>query len=101
MAGWPLYNSTMASSRYTCIAVDWGSTNRRAWALGSDGRTLADRVDSQGLLAVQNRQFAVSLEPFLGDWIGADAAIPVIIAGMAGSRLGWAEVPYVAAPAEL
>jgi 2-dehydro-3-deoxygalactonokinase len=89
----------MADSRYSCIAVDWGSTNRRAWALGPDGRALADRADSQGLLAVQDRRFAASLESFLGDWIGA--GIPVVIAGMAGSRLGWAEVPYVAAPADL
>jgi len=91
----------MEDLRYCCIAVDWGSTNRRAWALGSDGRALADRADSQGLLAVQNRQFAASLESFLGDWNGAGASVPVVIAGMAGSRLGWAEVPYVAAPAAL
>jgi 2-dehydro-3-deoxygalactonokinase len=89
----------MADSRSSCIAVDWGSTNRRAWALAPDGRALADRADAQGLLAVQDRQFAASLESFLGDWIGT--GIPVVIAGMAGSRLGWAEVPYVAAPADL
>jgi 2-dehydro-3-deoxygalactonokinase len=91
----------MANSHYSCIAVDWGSTNRRAWALGSDGQALAERADSAGLLAVQDRQFARSLESFLGDWVGAGATIPVVIAGMAGSRLGWAEVPYVAAPAPL
>src|SRR5262245_42288993 len=101
MAGWRLYNSAMANSRYSCIAVDWGSTNRRAWALGPDGQPVAERADSAGLLAVQDRQFAVSLESFLGDWIGGGVGIPVVIAGMAGSRLGWAEVPYVAAPAPL
>ncbi|MEZ5832258.1 MAG: 2-dehydro-3-deoxygalactonokinase [Dongiaceae bacterium] len=91
----------MAASIYSCIAVDWGSTNRRAWALGPGGAAMAERADSSGLLAVQDRRFAASLESFLGDWIGAASAVPVVIAGMAGSRLGWVEVPYVAAPAPL
>ncbi|HEV8391661.1 MAG TPA: 2-dehydro-3-deoxygalactonokinase [Dongiaceae bacterium] len=86
---------------YSCIAVDWGTTNRRAWALGPDGRATAERADPTGLLAVQDRRFAESLESFLGDWVSAGSGIPVVIAGMAGSRLGWVEVPYVAAPAPL
>jgi 2-dehydro-3-deoxygalactonokinase len=86
---------------YSCIAVDWGTTNRRAWALGPDGRAVAERADSAGLLAVQDRRFADSLSSFLGDWVAAGSRIPIVIAGMAGSRLGWVEVPYVAAPAPL
>jgi 2-dehydro-3-deoxygalactonokinase len=85
----------------SCIAVDWGTTNRRAWALGPDGRPMAERADSAGLLAVQDRRFADSLASFLGDWVEAGRSIPIVIAGMAGSRLGWVEVPYVAAPAPL
>jgi 2-dehydro-3-deoxygalactonokinase len=83
---------------YSCIAVDWGTTNRRAWALGADGGAVAERADSSGLLAVQDRRFADSLAAFLGDWIEAGSKAPVVIAGMAGSRLGWVEVPYLAAP---
>jgi len=85
----------------SCIAVDWGTTNRRAWALGPDGKATAERADSAGLLAVQDRRFVESLASFLGDWLAAGSNIPVVIAGMAGSRLGWVEVPYVAAPAPL
>lgn len=84
---------------YSCIAVDWGSTNRRAWALGADGKTLAERADSAGLLAIQERRFAESLEAFLRDWLTPD--LPVVMAGMVGSRMGWVEVPYLAAPAPL
>ena len=86
---------------YSCIAVDWGTTNRRAWALGADGKAAAARADSSGLLAVKDRRFADSLAAFLGDWIEGGASVPIVIAGMAGSRLGWVEVPYVAAPAPL
>src|SRR5690349_400334 len=96
MAGSERYNAPMT---YSCIAVDWGTTNRRAWALGSDGKIMVERADSSGLLAVQDRRFAASLEAFLGDWISSN--VPIVIAGMAGSRLGWVEVPYVAAPAPL
>lgn len=85
----------------SCIAVDWGTTNRRAWALGPGGRILGERADSSGLLAVQHRRFAESLEIFLADWLDPDAGIPVVVAGMAGSRMGWVEVPYIAAPAPL
>src|SRR5690348_9769999 len=93
MAGSARYNAPMP---YSCIAVDWGTTNRRAWALGSDGKIAVECADSSGLLAVEDRRFADSLEAFLGDWISSQ--VPVVIAGMAGSRLGWVEVPYVAAP---
>ena len=84
---------------YSCIAVDWGSTNRRAWALGADGRTLAERNDGAGLLAIQGRRFGKSLEAFLQDWL--TPGLPVVMAGMVGSRMGWVEVPYLAAPAPL
>jgi 2-dehydro-3-deoxygalactonokinase len=84
---------------YSCIAVDWGTSNRRAWALGADGRTLAERSDAAGLLAIQERRFGESLESFLRDWL--TLGLPVVMAGMVGSRMGWAEVPYLAAPAPL
>jgi 2-dehydro-3-deoxygalactonokinase len=84
---------------YSCIAVDWGSTNRRAWALGAGGDASQERADSAGLLAIKDRRFAESLEAFLDGWL--DGGVPVVIAGMAGSRMGWVEVPYVAAPAPL
>jgi 2-dehydro-3-deoxygalactonokinase len=97
MAASEPYNGVMAT--YSCIAVDWGSTNRRAWALGPDGRALAERSDSAGLLAIQDRRFGESLETFLQEWLAP--GLPVVIAGMAGSRMGWVEVPYLAAPAPL
>lgn len=97
MAGSEPYNSGMAT--YSCIAVDWGSTNRRAWALGPDGRTLAERSDAAGLLAIQDRRFSESLQTFLEDWL--TPGLPVVMAGMVGSRMGWVEVPYLAAPAPL
>jgi len=91
----------MVGTSVSCIAVDWGTTNCRAWALGADGNAVGERADASGLLAVQDRRFAESLEAYLGDWLGAGSGVPIVIAGMVGSRMGWIEVPYVAAPAAL
>lgn len=83
------------------IAIDWGSSNRRAWALGRDGRILQQRADDKGLLAHPDRRFAESLAGFIGDWLAAAPGVPVIMAGMVGSRLGWVEVPYLPVPLPL
>ena len=86
---------------FRCIAVDWGTSNRRAWALGPDGAILQQRADDKGLLAHPDRRFAESLAAFLADWLTASPGIPIIMAGMVGSRMGWIEVPYLPAPLQL
>ena len=62
---------------------------------------MAERADSAGLLAVQDGRFADRLQSFLEGWIGSGPTVPVVMSGMVGSRLGWVEAPYVAAPAAL
>lgn len=86
---------------FTCIAVDWGTSNRRAWALGANAEILQQRADGKGLLAHADRRFAESLAGFLGDWLAAAPGIPVVMAGMVGSRMGWVEVPYLSVPLRL
>jgi 2-dehydro-3-deoxygalactonokinase len=86
---------------FSCIAVDWGTSNRRAWALGAGGEILRHRADDKGLLAHADRRFAESLELFLADWLKEAPSIPIIMAGMVGSRMGWVEVPYLSAPLRL
>jgi 2-dehydro-3-deoxygalactonokinase len=85
----------------TMIAVDWGTTNRRAWALGRHGEILDERGDGEGLLAVKSGAFAESFARFAGPWLASGRTLPVLMCGMVGSKLGWAEVPYIAAPADL
>jgi 2-dehydro-3-deoxygalactonokinase len=83
------------------IAVDWGTTNRRAWALGRDGDVLAERSDGEGLLGVKPGDFARSFSAFADPWLGSGQRLPVLMCGMVGSKLGWAEAPYIEAPADL
>ncbi|MGE0004021.1 MAG: 2-dehydro-3-deoxygalactonokinase [Parvibaculaceae bacterium] len=83
------------------IAVDWGTTNRRAWALARTGRVLAERGDGEGLLAVKARGFVRSFADFAQPWLVDGRSLPVVMCGMVGSKLGWAEAPYIDAPADL
>ena len=79
------------------IAVDWGTTNRRAWRLDAGGRVVDEMADGQGILAVPKGAFpgaVAMLTARLGD-------LPLLLAGMIGSNRGWLEAPYVAAPAGL
>lgn len=91
----------MSSGRIDCIVADWGTTNRRAWALAQNGAVLEERHDDQGLLAHADRRFAQSFAAFCGDWLQRGRQIPVIMAGMVGSKMGWQEVPYQPAPVHL
>lgn len=74
------------------LAIDWGTSNRRAWLLDEQGVALRRHADDQGILAVAGK-FRESLRDLLTTMdIGrAD----VVMSGMVGSRNGWVDVPYV------
>ena len=76
------------------IGIDWGTTHRRASLIGTDGTLLSERVDGEGALACAGR-FRASLEALTGGWPQADAGLPVVMAGMVGSAIGWQAVPYL------
>jgi 2-dehydro-3-deoxygalactonokinase len=79
------------------IAVDWGTTNRRAYRVDGDGRCGDEFEDERGVLAVPDGGFDAAVAEIrsrLGDK-------PLLLAGMIGSNRGWIEVPYVPCPAGL
>lgn len=74
------------------LAVDWGTTNRRVFLI-EDGRVVRTERDDQGVTAVTD--FAASVAAIrarFGD-------LPMVLAGMVGSNIGWRPAPYVEAPA--
>ena len=79
------------------IGVDWGTSNLRVMRLGADGGVLDRRVDPRGAGRLAPDAFAGVLTDVAGDWLDGT---PVLIAGMAGSRQGWIEAPYVFCPAD-
>lgn len=79
------------------IAVDWGTTNRRAYRLDADGRTVDEFEDVQGILSVPPGRFPEEVEEVRARL----GSLPMLLGGMVGSNRGWAEAPYVPAPASL
>ena len=79
------------------IAVDWGTTNRRAYRLGGDGALIQEMEDESGILSVSAGGFpdaVAEIRAALGD-------LPLLMGGMIGSNRGWVEAPYVPCPAGL
>lgn len=87
----------MASA--AAILVDWGTTNFRAWLVSPDGTVVDRRQAPCGIMQVKSPDFPAALAEQVGDWRKVHAGIPVLMAGMVGSRQGWLEAPYVACPA--
>lgn len=78
------------------IAVDWGTTRLRAWPVGPDGTVLARLTSDAGMGGLARDGFEPALRGLLGGWLAPE--VPVIACGMVGSRQGWVEAPYLAAP---
>ena len=76
---------------------DWGSSRLRAF-LELDG-VIAERRDGPGIGQLDRDSPAEALERVLAPWRAERRLQRVVLCGMAGSRTGLAEVPYVRAPA--
>lgn len=84
------------------VAVDWGTSNLRAWGLDADGAVVVTRTSPNGMGKLSREQFPGALIELLEGIAGAARApIQVLICGMAGARQGWLEAPYLQAPADL
>ena len=87
--------------RIRCIVADWGTSNFRAWALAGDGTVLDSLSDHRGLLSVEDGRFAETFRAVCGPWLEGAERLPALLSGMIGSRRGWKEAPYLAAPVSL
>ncbi|HET9426796.1 MAG TPA: 2-dehydro-3-deoxygalactonokinase [Allosphingosinicella sp.] len=77
------------------IAVDWGTTNRRAYRLAGEGALSDEMEDGLGILSVDSGGFPEAVR-MIRDRLGD---LPMLMAGMVGSNRGWVEAPYVPCPA--
>jgi 2-dehydro-3-deoxygalactonokinase len=78
------------------IAVDWGTTSLRAWAMRG-GRACDEARAPMGMGTLAPQEFEPALLQAVAPWLGPGET-PVVICGMAGARTGWAEAPYRSAP---
>jgi 2-dehydro-3-deoxygalactonokinase len=79
------------------IAVDWGTTRLRAWAIGGDGAILAEAASDAGMGRLAPEAFEPALLALIHGWLGA-APVEVVACGMVGARQGWVEAPYAPVP---
>jgi 2-dehydro-3-deoxygalactonokinase len=80
------------------IAVDWGTSSLRVARLDGWGRAIEEREFARGILTVPPGGFPQVFDEACGDWMKPSGAL-ALVCGMAGSRQGWVEAPYVPCPA--
>ncbi|WP_037306663.1 2-dehydro-3-deoxygalactonokinase [Ruegeria halocynthiae] len=80
------------------IAVDWGTSHLRVWAMRDD--TVLDQAQSdKGMVRLAKGEFQAALLNLTEGWLG-QAPVDVIACGMVGARQGWVEAPYSTVPCE-
>ena len=89
----------MSDPGTSLVAVDWGTSNLRAWRLDAAGDVLDARADDRGIARIERGGHERVLRALVGDWLAPDPeGVSVVAFGMVTSRDGWVEVPYVPCP---
>ena len=78
------------------IALDWGTTNLRAFAM-QGSRVLAKSRSSDGMSKLARDGFEPAMVKLIEPWLQA-GQVPILACGMVGSRQGWVEAPYRSVP---
>ncbi|MGL4860307.1 MAG: 2-dehydro-3-deoxygalactonokinase, partial [Enterobacteriaceae bacterium] len=68
------------------IAIDWGSTNLRAWRY-QKGQCIEQRRAPDGITRLGNRTPAEIFATITDQWL--EPGTLVVMAGMVGSNVGW------------
>jgi 2-dehydro-3-deoxygalactonokinase len=78
------------------IAVDWGTSHLRVWAMSDADEVLAEAQSDRGMGRLAPADFEPALLDLVTPWLRGETEI--MACGMVGSRQGWAEAPYAATP---
>lgn len=82
------------------VAIDWGTTNCRAYLVGASQPTTVSLPD-RGVATLTADDYPKILRQIQAEVGDPSGRSPVLIAGMAGSTRGWIEAPYAPAPADV
>jgi 2-dehydro-3-deoxygalactonokinase len=86
----------MNRERY--IAADWGTSRLRLFLCL--GERVVEARGGPGIGALREPA-GEALRPLIAGWRETYGPLPLVLCGMAGSRNGWREAPYVPCPADL
>ncbi|WDR05891.1 2-dehydro-3-deoxygalactonokinase [Devosia rhodophyticola] len=89
------------TSKAEWIAVDWGTSNLRAWGIDASGEIVFSRTSPKGMGKLDRDDYPAALSEVVAGEDFATSSVDVLICGMAGARQGWIEAPYLDAPANL
>lgn len=78
------------------IAIDWGTSNLRVWAMSADDTPLAEAASDRGMGKLTPSEFEPALLALIAPWL--HKPLTAIACGMVGARQGWTEAPYARTP---
>ncbi|WP_417715348.1 2-dehydro-3-deoxygalactonokinase [Roseibium aestuarii] len=79
------------------IAVDWGTSRLRVFAMDANDRPIASASSDKGMGQLSRDAFEEALAELVSGWL-ADGPRPMIACGMVGARQGWIEAAYGPVP---
>ncbi len=88
------------SDQPALIGLDWGTSSLRGYLLAADGSTIDSVTRPWGIQHLPAGGFGEAFAGLAGEWRSREPTLPIVAAGMVGSRQGWREVPYVDCPAD-
>lgn len=80
------------------LAVDWGTTSRRAWLIGGNGEVIGSVEDGRGMQSIPRQDWEAAFAELERDLGGATPRLS-LLAGMVGADRGWRSAGYLALPA--
>lgn len=91
------------------IALDWGTSSLRAYRFDADGTITGSRTLPWGVMRLPpvdadgpaDEGFRTALRAACCDWLDEAPDLPMIAAGMIGSKQGWREAPYLETPLDI
>ena len=86
------------TARPSLIGVDWGSTRFRAYLLDEAGKLIDSVTSNRGIFSRKHKTYEEILFRNCERWLRWMPEIPVLMAGMIGSRNGWIETGYLSCP---
>lgn len=88
----------MSSAADPCsiVGVNWGSSALRAYLIDAGGAAVDEVAEAVGVVGLDRAGMAAKLAALHARWPNVAG---FYLSGMIGSNVGWAEVPYVSAPA--
>jgi len=90
-------NTNAQNLKADWIAVDWGTTSLRCWAMHGT-QLIASAQSPMGMSQVAAGRFEQTLLALVEPWLQANTCTPVLACGMVGAKQGWIEAPYQPTP---